>query len=243
MQQVCGKLLFLGRAVDSTLLCPISAIAAQASTPTTDTLEQTIQLLDYLASQEEAVLTYRASDMQLAAHSDASYLSEPKARSRAGGHFFLSDGTDKAPNNGAVLNIAHIIKHVMASATEAELAALYIMAREAVYIRIILDELGHKQAATPLQTDNAAAEKVANKKVQPKRTKAMDMRFHWLRDRECQEQFKIYWRPGKLNYADYWTKHHPDKVHREMRRQFLTPMLVLEMLRLQRQNQVAAKAA
>ena len=243
VQQVCGKLLFLGRAVDSTLLCPISAIAAQAATPTTDTLEQTIQLLDYLASQEEAVLTYRASDMQLAAHSDASYLSEPKARSRAGGHFFLSDGTDKAPNNGAVLNIAHIIKHVMASATEAELAALYIMAREAVYIRIILEELGHKQAATPLQTDNAAAEKVANKKVQPKRTKAMDMRFHWLRDRECQEQFKIHWRPGKLNYADYWTKHHPDKVHREVRRQFLTPMLVLEMLRLQRHNQVAAKAA
>jgi hypothetical protein len=243
VQQVCGKLLFLGRAVDPTLLCPISAIAAQAAAPTTDTLEQTIQLLDYLASQEEAVLTYHASAMKLAAHSDASYLSEPKARSRAGGHFFLSDGTDQAPNNGAVLNIAHIIKHVMASATEAELAALYIMAREAVYIRIILEELGHKQAATPLQTDNAAAEGVVNHKVQPKRTKAMDMRFHWLRDRECQEQFKIYWRPGKLNYADYWTKHHPDKVHREMRRQFLTPMLVLEMLRLQRHNQVAAKAA
>eukprot|EP00804_Cyclotella_cryptica_P024862 CCRYP_020550-RA/>CCRYP_020550-RA protein AED:0.49 eAED:0.56 QI:0/0/0/1/0/0/2/0/74 len=34
------------------------------------------------------------------------------------------------PNNGAVLNITHIIKHAMASATEAELAALYIMARE-----------------------------------------------------------------------------------------------------------------
>eukprot|EP00956_Cyclotella_meneghiniana_P010702 scaffold14979_cov93-Cyclotella_meneghiniana.AAC.1 len=35
------------------------------------------------------------------------------------------------PNNGAILNIAHIIKNVMSSATEAELAALYIMAREA----------------------------------------------------------------------------------------------------------------
>ena len=82
--------------------------------------------------------------MILAVHSDASYLSEPKARSRAGGHFFLSTAVDAPPNNGAILNIAHIIKHVMASATEAELAALYIVAREAVYIRIILDELGHK---------------------------------------------------------------------------------------------------
>ena len=56
IQQVCGKFLFLGRAVDSTLLCPISAIASQSSKPTEDTMKQTQQLLKYLASQEEAVL-------------------------------------------------------------------------------------------------------------------------------------------------------------------------------------------
>eukprot|EP00804_Cyclotella_cryptica_P028442 CCRYP_014211-RA/>CCRYP_014211-RA protein AED:0.38 eAED:0.38 QI:0/0/0/1/0/0/2/0/375 len=194
-QHLCGKFLYLARAVDPTLLCPISAIASQSANPTTDTMEQTKQLLDYIATQDDAVITYHASDMVLAVHSDASYLSEPKARSRAGGHFFLSSATATPPNNGAILNIAHIIKHVMASATEAELAALYIVAREAVYIRIILEELGHKQPATPLQTDNSTAEAVCNGKIQPKRTKAMDMRFHWLRDRECQEQFRIYWRP------------------------------------------------
>ena len=102
----------------------------------------------------------------------------------------------------------------MSSATEADLAALYVMAREAVYIRMILEEMGHKQPPTPLQTDNSMAEAVVNGKIQPIQTNAMDMRFHWLRDRECQEQFKIYWRPGKSNYADYWTKHHPIKHHR-----------------------------
>jgi hypothetical protein len=138
---------------------------------------------------------------------------------------------NSAPKNGAVLKIAHIIKHVMTSATEAELAGLYIMAREAVYIRIILDKLGHKQPPTPLQTDNSMAEAVTNGKVQPKRTKAMDMRFHWLRDRECQQQFRIYWRPGRMNYADYWTKHHPTKHHQNIRKEFITPQIVLEMLR------------
>ena len=116
--------------------------------------------------------------MILAVHSDASYLNQPKARSRAGGHFFMSNNSDIPPNNGAILNIAHIIKHVMASATEAELAALYIMAREAVYIRIILEEMGHKQPPTPIQTDNAMADNVVNKKIQPKCTKAMDMHFY-----------------------------------------------------------------
>jgi len=140
IQQICGKFLFLGRAVDSTLLCPISTIASQPSKPTTDTMQQTLQLLDYLATQEDAVLSYHASNMVLAVHSNASDLSEPKARSRAGGHFFLSSDTIIPPNNGAVLNIAYIIKNVMSSATEAELAGLYIMACEAVYIRIILEE-------------------------------------------------------------------------------------------------------
>ena len=127
IQQVCGKFLFLGRAVDSTLLCPVSAIASQSSNPTQDTTERTLQLLDYLATQEEAIITYNASEMVLAAHSDASYLSEPQARSRAGGHFFLSSDSAVPHNNGAVLNIAHLIKNVMSSATEAELAALCIM--------------------------------------------------------------------------------------------------------------------
>jgi hypothetical protein len=91
-------------------------------------MDQTIQLPDYLAMQDEAILTYHARDMVLAANSYASYLSEPKARSCANSHFFLSSDADIPPNNGAILNIAHIIKHVMASATEAELAALYMTA-------------------------------------------------------------------------------------------------------------------
>jgi hypothetical protein len=66
---------------------PISAIALQSAKPTTETMAQTRQLLDYLATQEDAVITYARSDMKLAVHNDASYLSEPEAHSRAGGHF------------------------------------------------------------------------------------------------------------------------------------------------------------
>jgi hypothetical protein len=73
VQQVCGKFLFLGRAVDSTLLCPISAIASQSSKPTEDTMQQTLQLLNYLATQEDVILSYHASNMVLAVHSNASY--------------------------------------------------------------------------------------------------------------------------------------------------------------------------
>jgi len=71
----------------------------------------------------------------------------------------------------------------------------------------------------------------------------MDVRFHWLQDRECQEQFRIYWRPGKLNYADYWTTHHPAKHHQSIRRKFITPHIVVEMLRLELNQEIQAAAA
>jgi hypothetical protein len=74
----------------------------------------------------------------------------------------------------------------MSSATKANFAGLYKMACKAIYIRIILEELGHVQPPTPLQTDDAMTDGVINGKVQPKKTKAMDMRFHWLQDQECQ---------------------------------------------------------
>jgi hypothetical protein len=84
---------------------------------------------------------------------------------------------------------------------------------------------------------------IVNSKITPKHTKAMGMRFHWLCNQECQEQFRIYWRPGKINYADYWTKHHLSKHHKNIRREFLTPHIVLEMLRQEQKQQKFAAAA
>ena len=82
IQKVCGKFLFYRRAVDSTVLTPISAIALQSANPTKETLSHTNQLLNYLATQEDAVLTYNCSEMVMAVHSNASYLCEPKAKSQ-----------------------------------------------------------------------------------------------------------------------------------------------------------------
>jgi hypothetical protein len=70
----------------------------------------------------------------------------------------------------------------MSSAAEAELGALYLNVCKTVYLRQILTEVGHPQLQTPIQTDNLMAEGVINNKIQPKRTKVMDMRFHWLRN-------------------------------------------------------------
>ena len=56
----------------------------------------------------------------------------------------------------------------MISATEDKLSALYSMAREDVYTRIVLKETGHSQPPPPLQTENAMGDAVCNGKIQPK---------------------------------------------------------------------------
>ena len=87
------------------------------------------QFLDYVATQEEPILTYSASKIILATHSYAGYLNVTNARSLLGGHLFQSNNDVHPAKNGAILTIAQIIKNVMSSAAEAELGALYIVAR------------------------------------------------------------------------------------------------------------------
>ncbi len=132
VQAVTGTLLYYARVVDLTILTTLNAIATQQAAPTESTMEEMKQLLDYCASQEEAIVTYHASDMILAVHSNASYLNERKLQSHAGGHFYLSNHAPYPPNNGAILNIAKVINAVVLSAAEAELGALFMDAREAI---------------------------------------------------------------------------------------------------------------
>jgi hypothetical protein len=129
IQEVTGVFLFLARAVDSTMLTPLSALASKQASPTELTMEKCLQFLNYAATQDNAILTYKASDIILAIHSNNSYLSEPKAQSQAGGHMFMVGNDEILINNGTVLNILQVIRSVMSSAAEAELAALFINAK------------------------------------------------------------------------------------------------------------------
>ena len=116
VQAVAGTLLYHARAVDSTILPALSTITTKQAKPTQETMKKVKQLLDYCATQEDTMITYNASKMILAVHSDAGYANEKKSQSRAGGHFFLLNNKKFPPNNGAILKITTIIKAVVSSA-------------------------------------------------------------------------------------------------------------------------------
>ena len=173
IQQVTGKLLFYARAIDNTMLHTLNMITTMTITGTTATLDAANYLLNYAACNPNAEIRYSASNMILNIHSDAAYLVAPEAQSRAGGFHFL--GTKNcAQFNGPLLVLARTIKNVMTSATESEISALFMNAREAIPIRRALINLGHQQPATPIISDNSTAVGIIKGTMKQKQSKSFN---------------------------------------------------------------------
>jgi hypothetical protein len=227
VQKVAGTWLYYARAVDPTILPALNEISNSQAKPTIVTGKACDHLMDYLATHPNATIRYYASDMVLYTVSDAAYLVLPNARSRCSGLFYLSNiPTTNPPNpkpNGPVHVLCKTIRTVAASAAEAETGGLFLNGQEAVPIITALEEMGHKQppTGTPLETDNSTAHDILKAQVRMKRSKAFDMRYHWLKDRIEQRQFNLYWAPGKTNKADYFSKHHPPTHHKLERYNYL----------------------
>ena len=81
------------------MLTALRTIATQQSTPNEQTMKKVKKFLDYASTHPDATVTYHTSNMVIVGHSNASYLSESKTRSREGGHFFLYNNIEYPANN------------------------------------------------------------------------------------------------------------------------------------------------
>jgi hypothetical protein len=127
-----------------------------------------------------------------------------KPKAEQGGFFYMgsSTKTDKKLTNGEILITSKVLKHIMSSAEEAEIGAVFVNAKEGAVLRTTLEELGHPRPPTPMETDNTTATGYSNGTMKQKRTKAMDMHFYWIKYRVKQGQFNVYWGPGYQHLAD-----------------------------------------
>eukprot|EP00956_Cyclotella_meneghiniana_P018821 scaffold31709_cov41-Cyclotella_meneghiniana.AAC.11 len=183
LQQVIGSFLYYARATDTTIPHTLSELASEQSTATENTLKKCKQFLDYMATHPDATIRYHASDMILNVHSNASYLSAKDSKSRVSGYFFMGSlPRDRQPIklNGAISIICSILKFVASSAAEAELGALFLIAKEANIMRLTLHELGHPQPPTPIHVDNSTTVGIVNNTVKHQKSRSMEMGYFWL---------------------------------------------------------------
>ena len=234
IQKIVGSFLYYARALDATILPALNEIAASQANPTENTRKKTTMLLDYLATNPSAKIRYYASDMLLHVESDAAYLVAPNAKSRIAGYYYLGDKEKKNTKiNGAILVECRYLKHVVASAAEAETGGLFHNCQNTIHIRKLLEILGHTQSATPVKTDNSTAAAFVNEMIRQKRSKSWDMRYHWIREQQNQNNIKVFWDKGENNKADYFTKHHPPIHHKRMRKIYLHINHIIENISFQ----------
>jgi hypothetical protein len=206
LQAIIGSILYYARAVDPTMLTICNTIASEQATPTEAVKAHAVRLLQYAARFPNNAIVFNESKMHLIIQADASFNSRPKGRSVAGGIAYCGDVDDPTKENGMLHAISSIIDVVCASAGEAEYGSAYINAQCGVGLRHILIALGHPQPPTPILCDNEFAIGLATDTIKQRKSKSIDLRFHWIRDRIRQGQFTIHHLPGDQILADFFTK-------------------------------------
>ena len=90
-------------------------------------------------------------------------------------------------------------------------------AQHAVLICLTLKDMGYPQPSASLRTNNFTAQKILSGVCKQKRSKYNEMNFHQIRCRVRQRQFQVTWAPGKENFRDTPTIHHPASHYKKMR--------------------------
>ena len=216
LQQLGGILLYYCLVIDSTGLPAVTAIESALANATQLTQHAADRLLAYFRNYPDNILVLKACEMRLHTQSDASYCTRSHGRSVAGGIAYLGN-SDPTEINGPIMVHSSVIQNVMASIGEAEYAAAFHTAQMAAGLRKTLSDLGYPQPPTYILVDNKVAHGIAsNTTIEPKRTKSIDMQYHWLRDRVQLQEFIVIWRKGMYNLADFFTKPLSVKDHQSV---------------------------
>ena len=141
------------------MLLALNKIVEQQSNPTQNTEAEIAQFLYYTSTNLSAIFQYKYINMILHIDSDASYLSEPRAHSRTGGHYYLrllTADPEKYANlpltsNGPIHTECRILKHVVESASGAEVRGMFQDGQTPVPLCITLHKLGCYPTTNPNQ--------------------------------------------------------------------------------------------
>ena len=124
VQYIIGTLFYYGRAVNPTIFTSLIAIEPFQDKVIEAVFNEFHQLLEYVATHTNAAILCHASEMILALNTDALYLYGQSGKIRSAAYILLTNKNQPYLQNGAILIISGIFKHVMSSESEAEIGAL-----------------------------------------------------------------------------------------------------------------------
>jgi hypothetical protein len=166
----------------------------------------------YLDSTSTLKLTYNGKvGTNLIGYTDSDWCGSPDDSKSTSGYIFMLAGA-------AVSWKSKKQSLVALSSTEAEYVAATEAAKEAIWLRGLLEELGYAQEKpTPLFCDNTSAIALVENPVLHDRTKHIKRKMHFVRDAAIQGEIELKFCGTEDQLADVLTKGLPIGAHKKLR--------------------------
>lgn len=175
-KQIVGCLMYLA-ATRPDLMYVLSLINRFMSSPTELHMQAVKRVPRYLNDTTDLGIMYkRNGNEKLEAYTDSDFAGDLDDRRSTSGYVFML-------STGAVSWSSKKQPVVSLSTTKAEFIAAAYCACQGVWMRRILEKLGHtKHGSTTVYCDNSSTIKLSRNPVLHGRSKHIDVRFHFLRD-------------------------------------------------------------
>jgi hypothetical protein len=199
-QVVIGSLLYLMLGTRPDISFAVTKLAQYSANPSEDHLSKALYICRYLVGTQNYRLTYDgASSQGLNATTDSDWASDATNRRSQSGYFVKLAG-------GPISWTSRAQKTIALSSTEAEYMALSNCSRQVVWMHTLMGELGYTLTAIPICGDNQGSIFIASNPVTEKRSKHIDIRYHYVREVVNRGLVKIYFIDSDENPADLLTK-------------------------------------
>ena len=201
--EALGCLLYLASCTRPDIAQAVSSLARFMSAPKQQHWQAAMNVLRYLAGSAAVGITYGGAS-GLSLYTDSDYAGDiDTRRSRTGFVGVL--------NGGAIVWASKLQPTVAASTCEAEYMAQAAGAREALWLRKLLPDLGYPLGPKPVTIygDNESALKLTKNPLCSTRSKHIDVLHHIVRDRAARGEIKFEYISTKENPADALTKSLP----------------------------------
>ncbi|KAG1658218.1 hypothetical protein FOA52_009557 [Chlamydomonas sp. UWO 241] len=196
--ELLGSLLYLAVCTRPDISQTVGVLARYMSCPTTAHLEAAKQVLRYVSGTRNFGICYGNSG-QLVGFCDSDYAGDPDTRRSTSGIVFILNG-------GAVIWCSRVQPTVAASTLEAEYMSASLSAKDALWCRKILPELGLSCNMVNINCDNQGALKLISNPIASQRSKHIDVIHHFVRDRVSRREICFHYVASEHNAADILTK-------------------------------------
>lgn len=162
------------------------------------------RIFRYLKGTQHNGILYQgdeqSSKLTLISYSDADWAGDTIDRKSTSGYLFILA-------NGAISWASKKQTTTALSTTEAEYIATTLAAKEAIWLRRLLEDLGEKQdSPTTILCDNQSAIALSENPKFHSKSKHIEMQFHYIRDQIHSKELRLEYCSTQQMYADYLTK-------------------------------------